>query len=479
MDGAIGAIMARRGLKNLVRQNDLRCGQPTWKLLTNDGARVPAFDYFCDKNFGYSYRTQKRYAEVVSRFIDYLFEAQALDPSTSASRLNAVIDAFPTLLRDGCASVASRIQESGSKSETWLQTLAEGLDWAPLAPNSFANTIAAVNRFLRLSESLAREANEKAAMAGIHTTGAPAPLIKTFDGQQKLSGLEIAALRQNSMFGNVAKFAPKGIQRARGLRRPGASSYATRRVLDFPREALQAVIDAADFWRDKCFWLLLGATGIRASEALNLQLEDVDFETQTIYVFDPRGRRAQLGADQQSRTRFKGRAMAYTFAIPELQEALFHALQQYLQLEFVPCYRVGEPAYLLQYVEPTKRGQPYVDASHAALSQSFSRALRAANVPVPKEGKDWVLHSLRHMYGVYMVNDLPVNAELGQYGLPLVHVQMMMGHSNIRSTAHYARTSQRRLEEKLRASDLAMLGMSVEDLNALPCFHTQVPRGDL
>lgn len=464
--------MARRGLKNVVREKYVRNGLETWRLSTLAGDPVPAFNYFCEKNADYSFRTQKRYAEVASRFIDYLYEAQVFGDAVRPGYLNAVIEAFPVLLRDGAVVTSSRVRKS--KNDLWLADVAESLDWAPLAPKSFDNTIAAVNRFLRLSESLAREAGEKAALWGIDAGQGYNGLLKTFDGAVTLSRREVQAMKQNSMFGNVAKYAPKGIQRARGIQKPSSPTLSARRVLDFPRDSLQALIEAADSWRDKSLWLMLGATGIRASEALNLQLDDLDLDAQRIYVFDPKGRRAEIGGSDPNRLRFKGREMAYTYPIPELRRDLFYALQQYLSLEFVPCYKLGEPAYLFQYVEPTKRGQPYVDASYAALAQSFKRALKAAAIPVPKEGKDWVLHSLRHMYGVYMVNDFPVNPQIGQFGLPLVDVQMMMGHASIRSTAHYARTKHRRLEEKLVASDQAVLGMTPEELKALPSFNVRV-----
>lgn len=465
--------MARRGLNNVVREKHVRNGQETWKLSTRTGEPVLAFNYFCEKNADYSFRTQKRYAEVASRFIDYLYEAQVFGTAVRAGHLNAVVEAFPTLLRDGSAVTALRVRRSNS--DLWLADVAERLDWMPLAPKSFSNTIAAVNRFLRLSESLAREAGEKAALLGIDSAKGYTALIMALDGAVTLSRHEIAAMKQHSMFGNVAKYAPKGIKRARGIRAPEASSASSRRVLDFPRDSLPALIEAADSWRDKSLWLLLAATGIRGSEALNLHLDDVDIEAQKVYVFDPNGRRAELGENDPNRLRFKGREMAYTYPIPELRRDLFYALQMYLQMEFVPCYKPGEPNYLFQYVEPTRRGQPYVDASHAALSQSFKRALRAADIPVPREGKDWVLHSLRHMYGVYMLNDFPVNPQLGQFGLPLVNVQMMMGHASIRSTAHYARSKHRRLESKLAASDQAMLGMTADELKALPSFNVRLP----
>jgi integrase len=461
--------MATRGLKNVVREKRVRNGHETWLLSTREGDSVLAFNHFCETNSEYSFQTQKRYAEVVSRFIDYLYEAQVFDLAVRPGYLNAVIEAYPTLLRDGSEVTVSRVRNTNS--DGWLADVAEQLGWSPLAPKSFDNTIAAVNRFLRLSEGLSREAEEKAALLGIDAKQGYVALIKALDGVATLSWQEVAAMKQHSMFGNVAKYAPKGIHRARRLRAPGKPSPSSRRILDFPRESLPALIAAARTWRDKSLWLLLAATGVRISEALNLQLSDVDMEEQRIYVFDPAGRRAELGKTDPNRLRFKGREMVDTFPIPELRRDTFFALQQYLRLEFVPCYKPGEPAFLFQYVEPGKRGQPYVDASDSALAQNFKRAVRAANIPLPIEGKDWVLHSLRHMYGVYMVNDFPVNPQIGQFGLALVEVQMMMGHASIRSTAHYARSKQRRLEAKLAASDKAMLGMTADEREMLPNFN--------
>lgn len=236
--------MARKGLKNVVRERRFRNGEESWKLSTKAGEPIAAFDTFCDQNSELAFRTQKRYGEVASRFIDYLYEAKALDQAVKSSHLNAVVQAYPTLLRDGSAITAKRVRESGN--DTWLAEVAEGLNWTRLAPKSFDNTLAAVNRFLRLSETLAREANEKAALFGIETKGGGyRALIEALDGNVSLSTFEVAAMKQNSMFGNVAKFAPKGILRPRRLRRPVGTAGGSARHLDFPRDALPALIAAA------------------------------------------------------------------------------------------------------------------------------------------------------------------------------------------------------------------------------------------
>jgi integrase len=460
--------MARRGLCNVVRETYSLNGQQCWRLLTKDGLSVPAFDVFCAKNTNYAFRTQKRYAEVVSRFIDYLYQAGVFDTTVTPSYLNAVIDAYPILLSNGAAVTAARISESDANA--WLAEVANGLDWDPIMSNSFSNVIAPVNRFLRLSESLAREAREKAALLGIGEDTTHQNLICALNGTSLFSHLEIAAMKQNTMFGNVAKYVPKGIQRPKGLRKPGGPNKATRKVLDFPRESFPSLINAAETWRDKSLWLLLGATGIRISEALSMLLADVDFEHHQVFVLDPNSRRPQLGTSDPIRFRFKGREVAYTYPIPELRHDLFYALTQYLNQEFVPVTMPGTPSYLFQYVDQTRRGQPLIDCSYAALTQNFKRAVRNAGISNPADGREWSIHSLRHMYGVYMLNDFPVSPASGIFGLPLVDVQMMMGHARIHSTAHYARSKHHRLAAKLEACDIAIHGWTKEELAALPSF---------
>lgn len=460
--------MARRGLCNVVRETYSLNGQQCWRLRTKDGLPIPAFDAFCAKNTSYAFRTQKRYAEVVSRFIDYLYQAGVFDTVVRPGYLNAVIDAFPILLSNGAAVTAAKISESDANA--WLAEVANGLGWDPIMPNSFSNVIAPVNRFLRLSESLARESREKAALLGIGEETTHQTLISALNGTSPFGPLEIAAMKQNTMFGNVAKYAPKGIPRPKGLRQPGGSNKATRKLLDFPRESFPALINAAETWRDRSLWLLLGASGIRISEALNMLLADVDFEHQQVFVLDPNSRRPQLGESDPNRFRFKGREIAYTYPIPELRRDLFYALTQYLNQEFVPVTIPGTPSYLFQYVDQKRRGLPLIDCSYAALTQNFKRAVRDAGIPNPADGREWSLHSLRHMYGVYMLNDFPISPASGIFGLPLVDVQMMMGHARIHSTAHYARSKHRRLAAKLEASDIAIHGWTKEELAALPSF---------
>lgn len=458
-------------LKNLIRKEIRRHGQRSWRLSTRDGLPVESFSVFCERNVDYSPRTQKRYAETVGRFLDYLFEAGIFGvEAVSARQLNNVIEAYPLLLRDGSKKTARRVREHADDfpEDLWLAKTADALDWRPMKPASFSNTLAAANRFLKLSEVLAREELERAKLLGIDHQGQYDRLIKALDGTVAIPQIEINRMRQNSMLGSVAKFTPDGIHRPKGLKAPYGSGQDDRQGRDFPLNHLMAVIDAAESWRDKALWLLLAASGIRTSEARNLLLQDIDFDRQEVYVIDPSGRRFEPPESVRESPRFKGRAIAATYLFPPLRQKFFEALEKYLKLEFVPVTRVGEPEYLFQYVEPARRGQPLVNASDTAMIKAFKKAVNKAGVPPPDEESEWAPHSLRHLYGVYLLNDYPLDPRHGKYGLPLTDVQMLMGHESIRNTAKYARTKRRRLMAKLQASDEALLGVSEDERKRLP-----------
>jgi len=278
--------MSKRGLINFQRESCFRNGQPTWLLRTHDGIEVEAFSRFSEFAQRYAPRTTKRYLEVVGRFLDYLFQAGVFGiTAPTTRRLNTVIDAFPLLLRDGSELTARRVlqQASPDSDDQWLATTAQALGWPPLKPRSFANTLAAINHFLSLSESLASEELERARLLGIEHNGRPDGLIRALQGKSKVTNEEVHRMRQNSMLGSVAKYvgmelcAPGACARLKPTFQEDVENKA------FPLEYLSALIEAASSWRDKTLWLLLAASGIRTSEARNLLLEDVQTDEQKVY----------------------------------------------------------------------------------------------------------------------------------------------------------------------------------------------------
>ena len=454
-------------LKNLTRETTTRNGQKTWLLRTLQGHELEAFTRFAEFAARYSPRTEKRYLEVVGRFLDYLLEAGVFEnPAPTARRLNAIIDAYPLLLRDGSELTASRIRQHAQQNpdDDWLASTALSLAWPPLMSGSFSNTLAGVNHFLALSESLAREELERASLLGIAHNDKPDGLIRALQGTVAVSSAEVHRMRQNSMLGSVAKYASKGIRRPRRLRGTGNQAQQDTENKDFPLAHIAPLIEAATSWRDKALWLLLAASGIRTSEARNMRLEDILPEERRVYVINPSGRRFKPSSTIQEQPRFKGRAIAATYLFPPLREWFFEALEQYLNLEYVPT----EDRYLFQYVEPARRGEPLVNASDTALVKSFKKAAYRAGVPLPFDGGEYTPHSLRHLYGVYMLNDYPVDPKNGRFGLLITDVQMLMGHAKLSTTQKYARVKSQRLMQRLQASDQALLNLSQEELKLLP-----------
>lgn len=467
------------GLKNLIRVQTNKLGHTSWVLLDEQGIPAQAFSYFCEKNWNYAFATQKRYAEVVAGFLDYLVEAKAFGGSTAPTKryLNEVIDAYPVLLRDGSRAVWERVSATLelNPENKWLADVCHALERKPLAAGSFSNTLAAINRFLRLSESLAIEAYERAKLLGIEHNDTYSSLIAALSGSETLSVAERRNMRMNSVLGSVMRLRGEGMTRPRRLVNPVEPVQLDLRNFDFPLDYVLSLANAATSWRDRCLWLLLAASGIRVSEALNLQWSDIDIQNQKVYVLDPKRRR--LGGDltEQEKIRFKGRTVSMTYLIQPFRQAFFQALEGYVKYEYVPQRKKSEGDYIFQYVEPGFRGKAYLTVSDAALNKSFKEACERASVPRPCVGKNyWTLHSLRHLYGVYMLNDFPVDLENGVYGLELAEVQVLMGHKSITSTRIYARKKRRSIERILTQADQYLLGLSEVQLHAVP----REPNGD-
>ena len=455
------------GLKNLVREDTTRNGRKTWRLHTLQGHEVEAFTRFAEHAQSYNPRTEKRYMEVVGRFLDYLYEAGVFgDSPPTIRRLNAIIDAYPNLLRDGSELTARRIREQSmpAADDGWLADTATALNWTPLKSSSFSNTLAGVNHFLSLSESLAREELERATLLGLEHAGQPQGLIRALQGTVTMSSREVYRMRQNSMLGSVAKYVSNGIRRPSRIRTAAQNFQADTQNKDFPLEYIEPLIEAATSWRDKALWLLLAASGIRTSEARNLLLEDIVAAEQKVYVLDPEGRRCRPASSVLNEPRFKGRAIAATYLFPPLRQWFFEALEQYLNLEYVPT----ADRSLFQYVEPNRRGQSLANASDTALGKAFKKAAARAGVPLPFDGGEYTPHSLRHLYGVYMLNDYPLDPAAGRFGLPITDVQMLMGHKNLSTTQKYARVKTARLMQRLEASDRATLHLGDSERLMLP-----------
>ncbi|SFD62355.1 Phage integrase family protein [Paracidovorax konjaci] len=458
-------------------------GRLSWSLYDPAGVPITVFSEFCRKLGGAKFETRRRYATVVARFIDYLYEVKVLGGgAVTRAVLNDSIDYYLELLRSGeniSLRVGShqkgRYQEGDDAREAALKEIARRLSIKPLASGSWSNTIAALNNFLRLCSMLEREAKEMAILKGGIDRSLVAdaewdykPLLEAVDGVTRLSRAEAQHLKQSTMLGGVIRFRSSTLVRPKGLQKSARQQLQIdQNFLDFPLQHFPALIAAATSWRDRALWTLLLASGIRRSEALNLQWCDINFSERMVYVLDPdelRYGREMPKAEREKR--FKGRAVSRTYLFLPYRTWFFEYLKKYRAEE----YRLPEDQndFVFQYLISPHFGRPLVEASDETLNSAFTSAVIRAQIPGPSIAPThvWTGHSLRHAYGVYMLNDYVIpNQALP--GLTIAEVQQLMGHKHVSATKKYARERATRLQAKLKAHDRLIIQGEVQ----MPCLE--------
>lgn len=467
-------------LKNIVRREvqDIYGNVVSWHVLDSTGNTIPSCELFIDKLQGYKYSTKKRYLEAVCKFVDYLYECSILgcfgdgDDLPSRRRINEAIDAYiPLLIRGSAYSIEILVADNVSiESNKWKINAFRALNIQPCKRSSLDNVIAPINRFLKLSESLSLEAQDLANSLGIKIPTEYTPLINAVDGFDRISSFQRTALRAASMLGGVIRM-HGAIKRPAGIRGPVEKIQTDQLIKDFPVEYMDRLIEAATSWRDRALWLLLLASGIRKSEALNLQWSDIDYVNRRVYVLDPESRRYGRFMNQDEKIRFKGRTVSWTIMWEPWRTNFFQALEEYRKREWRLPTNSHQFVFQKLKIEKDVVGEPLVQASDAAMNQAFNKAAIKAGIPTSDlDGEDeWTPHSLRHAYGVYMLNYIPISS--GVYGLQLNDVQALMGHASITSTLKYARRKEDVLMQKLQYSEQIVLESMLFNPSDLPMSH--------
>ena len=446
----------------------------SWEVLDCTGTPIQACTLFIRKLEGFAFATRKRYVEAVCRFVDYLYETRILcqfgveEELPNRQRINEAIDAYvPLLLRGSAATLDILTAFPDASLQSWLIAAVRNLNIKPCKRKSLDNTIAALNQFLRLSESLAQEAHDLADQCGVNLPSEYSPLINAVDGFSKLTGVQKAFIRSSSMLGGVIRMHGV-IRRPTGIKSHATASQSDQTARDFPAAYMDDLLNAASCWRDRALWLLLLASGIRRSEALNLRWSDIDYDKRCVYVLDPESRRYGRFMSPEDKLRFKGRTMSWTYLWEPWRTRFFDALAEYRKREWRIPSDGNDFVFQIRKVHDGKVGVPLVQASDAALNQSFKKAVRKAKIPPPGQGDgdDWTPHSLRHGYGVYLLNYIPIAP--GVFGFPETDVQALMGHDSIVSTRRYARRKEDVLRAKLQYADQVALGYAPQMLEADP-----------
>ncbi|ENO78437.1 Tyr recombinase activity site-specific recombination Tyr recombinase activity [Thauera sp. 63] len=331
------------------------------------------------------------------------------------------------------------------------RSIDETLPSPHISRRSSATKHAAVRKFLKLSERV------RAQMLELTKAGAGSAII---DEQNLLVGIgdkheippfQRRALITNSMLAGVIARGPKLIEESVLPTTVPDITYEHERA--FPFDKVGDVLSHLKTYRDKALYALCAASGCRISEALQLLWDDLDTKAQAVRLVAPKSRpscRSYLALDPEERDLlvWKGRATPVTLLIEPFATMFFEALAAYMRYEYLPHARHG---FVFQYTRGGEQGRPYFLAAASSRNGVLNRAIKLAGVE-HVEGP----HSLRHMYGTYLLNYFPRLD--GTYGLPIGIVQKLMGHRQAKDTAKYARYDRDLLEAELKYANMMLFG---------------------
>lgn len=432
-------------------------GRQSFGLLDPDGRRIAAFDAFANSLLRNPLNTRTAYCRNLAKFFDYLFEAtKHLVTSTSV------------LTRDDLIDVLAAYREYlvyGGRSGNKLARQVNSTLPSPMVTAASCDLMhAPLRRFIELSESLRRHLDELSRHGLLTSAVDPVPLLPSV-GTRKVKQHQSTALLANSMLSGVISGGPKLLKEAALPRVGGAAPYDEKRA--FPFDAAVPLLNAMPSWRDKALYAFCAASGCRISEALQLLWADVRTSEGTVKLVDP-ARRANdesyLALEPRERDKlvWKGRATQATLLIEPFASMFFEALEQYMRLEYTPH---GLHQFVFQHRRKGMEGRPYFLSAASSRNEVFQAAI-AACIAREDDRIGLGVHSLRHLYGTYLLNYFP-RAD-GSYGLPIGLVKQLMGHKSITSTERYARHDVELLQAELAFANAMVFGSgAVKSLNKM------------
>lgn len=443
-------------LKNVSLIETQKNGKRSWRLLDQAGNPIASFDAFANSLIRkHSVNTRIAYCRHLAEFFDFLHEAAGMFAEQGVSSFDGealanVIEAYDEYLVLGSHagnSIAVRVDETMPSPR--------------ISKTSSAIKHAPVRKFLKLSERIRSQMLELT-RAGIKSFEAAAsPLFPGTGEVRAISGLQRTAMVANSLIASVISRGPKLLEEDILPTSTPDITYDHERA--FPFDKVRMCLNNLTTHRDKALYSFCAASGCRISEALQLLWDDIDTTAQTVKLIDPKSRPhclsyMGLASVERDTLVWKGRATATTLLIEPFASMFFDALVAYLKTEYVPH---GKHQFVFQYSVDGRRGVPYFLSSASARNEVLKRAINLAGV-TDVGGP----HSLRHMYGTYLLNYFP--RPDGTYGLPMSIVQKLMGHKTQKATEKYARHDMDLIEVELRYANLMVFGDGdVKSLNQL------------
>ncbi len=421
-----------------VVDKDTYLGHVTYKCIrkSTDGAwkRSRAFDFFIFwlVDLGRSYNTIRVYSDRVAVFLDYLEVGIAVCGSADITTYIRLSRLYHSYLTQGINSMSSLVQAIDRRRPSPMVS----------KKTSLAHHAAVEQLIIGCHEgydgAMDRSVGEDAMcqvklLAELRSVGV-AKSEQELAYLEKLYGRQVRG-KKNTKRLRVFSHLPKI--------RKSLDPYGEDKF--FPLDKITQLINEATSYRDGAFWALMGASSLRASEALQVLWEDVDLVTREIFAVEPSERENYLEAyegltaAQRDQLSWKGRTTKYTLLLQPYGDMFFDLLELYMQYEY-------QPSVANNFVFQSQHGYPLRFCDYGSvIVKPFATA--AAKV-LGSELKPYrmKLHSLRHSFCVYMKNFVEHTHGVG---LSDYEIMALTGHSEISSVARYAVLDIHLLNEKL------------------------------
>jgi hypothetical protein len=427
------------------------------RLVDNDGVVIDAFTRFqgyLKVKCSIKKSSIIIYEDNTAQFINYLIEAGVFmsEVAPTEGTIDKVINSYPEYLVNGKNS-----------EDTFVTSLAIQMNYQTISADG--THIAAINHFLKFAQNLAKEMKQLAEIITGVKFDSNALIFSSLDGEVKMSRYEIMRIKQNSIVGaNLRHIKPSKKRTLKSVKKPTGKSiidpksstplldqtedvYVKGKNMDFPLSRFQELLENEPSPRNRCLWSLLGGGGLRQSEGVATLDSLVFLKEQIVRIIDPSDWRGS--SKYPTPHRFKGRMTAKVYIIPVYRKIFFDSYVEWKKIK-----PLSSEDYTFLKVDRDDYGQPLHLATYKALNDAFKKAQKRIGMK-----KLYTLHSLRHMYGVFMHNYFPTPWKRLP-GLDLADVQTIMGHASAKSTKVYARQNDEVLEAKLEMADRVLMGDS-------------------
>lgn len=442
-----------------------RQGRYTYRMLCDDQALAGFFDEWAMQlALRLKLNTVKTYCNAVNILLAFVYEYAYQRGGLTAHVLTEALGSYENFLVFGTSS-----------SDETVRAVAEAVGERKVGAASVSLYITAANSFIDASEKFRLSLLELVKAGYVDDVLVSSHPLAASQDTRPLPGLR-AALKANSWLAGCIQGGARQIRKAKFKpvsKRPEIAFTDEFGGDDtvFPIDKCAELIASAPCLRDKLLWSVLAATGCRVSEALTIQISDIKFgeNAKKIFIVDPATRVSELSGfmtDQQiARLSHKGRQSQDTFLIEPFASTFWMTLDEYIQeqrsLEAARHSPV-EHRFLFRNLES---GSPMV-SSYQAVWERFNKVAKRIS------GRGYGFHSLRHMYGYYLVNHCPNPFRPGTFGFDLDFVRDVMGHASTRTTAKYARKDGAMLEAamsamnllRIRGSEFSVLNVHIKHL---------------